>query len=111
MTLITQIIKALSFSAESAGQIQPTYLCIRKQPGRPLVLVMASLLSCTSFCQAFDCPSFNKSIKTIDELLPSKHEWGDISDEKLKSKWVNVPVQQLKKPKELRTQFSREVMP
>ena len=41
----------------------------------------------------------------------AKHEWGDISDEKLKSKWVNVPVQQLKKLKELPMQFSWEVMP
>jgi hypothetical protein len=24
-----------------------------------------------AFCQAFDYPTFNKSIKTIDELLPS----------------------------------------
>ncbi|HEV8503921.1 MAG TPA: hypothetical protein VGQ53_00925 [Chitinophagaceae bacterium] len=41
----------------------------------------------------------------------AKHEWGDISDEKLKSKWVNVPVQKLKKLKELPMQFSWEVMP
>ncbi len=41
----------------------------------------------------------------------AKHEWGDISDEKLKSKWVNVPVPQLKKLKELPMQFSWEVMP
>jgi hypothetical protein len=39
------------------------------------------------------------------------HEWGDISDEKLKSKWVNVPVQKLKKLEELPMQFSWEVMP
>jgi len=41
----------------------------------------------------------------------AKHEWGDISDEKLKAKWVNVPVQKLKKLKDLPMQFSWEVMP
>src|SRR6476660_3923720 len=41
----------------------------------------------------------------------ANHEWGDISDEKLKSKWVNVPIQQLKKLKDLKMQFSWEVMP
>ena len=41
----------------------------------------------------------------------AKHEWGDISDEKLKSKWVNVQVQKLKKLKALPMQFSWEVMP
>jgi len=39
------------------------------------------------------------------------HEWGDISDEKLKSKWVNVPLQKLKKLNEMKMQFSWEVMP
>jgi hypothetical protein len=41
----------------------------------------------------------------------AKHESGGISDEKLKLKWVNVPVQQLKKLKDLTMQFSWEVMP
>jgi hypothetical protein len=41
----------------------------------------------------------------------AKHEWGGISDEKLKSKWVNVPVQTLKKLNELTMPFSWEVMP
>ena len=41
----------------------------------------------------------------------AKHDWGDISDEKLKSKWVNVPVQNLKKLKDLTMQFAWEVMP
>lgn len=41
----------------------------------------------------------------------AKHESGDISDVKLKLKWVNVPVQKLKKLKELSMQFSWEVMP
>jgi hypothetical protein len=41
----------------------------------------------------------------------AKHEWGDISDEKLKSKWLNVPVQNLKKLKDLTMQFAWEVMP
>ena len=41
----------------------------------------------------------------------AKHEWGEITDEKLKAKWVNVPVQNLKKLKELPMQFSWEVMP
>ena len=225
---------------------------MRKQLSKPLVLVMASLLSCTSFCQAFPYPSFNSSVKTIDDVLPpnwwlkdscagdlngdtltdlvavvewkdtieelrpdktvnlgsprillvffknantgsydlvfqhntfiirygeggmdpegygkvtiknkvleifysllrgqaeykiryqqndfyligattggesggridywdinfltkkAKHEWGDISDEKLKLKWVNVPIQRVKKLKELPMQFSWEVMP
>jgi len=41
----------------------------------------------------------------------AKHEWGDITDENLKSKWVNVPVQKLKKLKDLTMQFTWEVMP
>jgi hypothetical protein len=41
----------------------------------------------------------------------AKHDWGDISDEKLKSKWVNVPVQNLKKLQDLTMQFAWEVMP
>jgi len=41
----------------------------------------------------------------------AEHKWGDISDEKLKSKWVNVPVQKLKKLSDLTMQFSWEVMP
>ena len=41
----------------------------------------------------------------------AKHEWGDISDEKLKSKWVPVPARQLKKLKDLKMQFAWEVMP
>ena len=36
---------------------------------------------------------------------------GEITDEKLKAKWVNVPVQNLKKLKELTMQFAWEVMP
>ena len=35
-----------------------------------LFLVLILLLSPTTFSQAFDYPSFNKSIKTIDDLLP-----------------------------------------
>lgn len=41
----------------------------------------------------------------------AKHEWGGISDEKMKLKWVSVPVQQLKKLKDLKMQFAWEVMP
>jgi hypothetical protein len=41
----------------------------------------------------------------------ARHDWGDISDEKLKSKWVNVSVQKLKRLKDLPMQFSWEVMP
>ncbi len=41
----------------------------------------------------------------------AKHEWGEITDEKMKVKWVNVPVQKLKKLKDLTMQFSWEVMP
>lgn len=41
----------------------------------------------------------------------AKHEWGDITDEKLKAKWVSVPVQKLKKLSDLTMQFSWEVMP
>jgi hypothetical protein len=41
----------------------------------------------------------------------AKHEWGGISDEKMKTKWVTVPVQRLKKLKELTMQFAWEVMP
>jgi len=41
----------------------------------------------------------------------AKHESGDISDEKLKLKWVTVPVQQLRKLKDLKMQFAWEVMP
>jgi hypothetical protein len=41
----------------------------------------------------------------------AKHEWGEITDEKMKVKWVNVPAQKLKKLKELTMQFSWEVMP
>jgi len=39
------------------------------------------------------------------------HQWGEITDEKLKEKWVNVPVQQLKKLKDMKMQFAWEVMP
>jgi len=41
----------------------------------------------------------------------AKHEWGEITDEKLKSKWVNVPLEKLKKLKDLTMQFAWEVMP
>jgi hypothetical protein len=41
----------------------------------------------------------------------ARHEWGEITDEKMKVKWVNVPVQNLKKLKDLTMQFSWEVMP
>jgi hypothetical protein len=41
----------------------------------------------------------------------AKHEWGEITDEKMKLKWVNVPVQKLKKLSDLTMQFSWEVMP
>jgi len=41
----------------------------------------------------------------------AKHEWGEITDEKMNIKWVNVPVQQLKKLKDLKMQFAWEVMP
>src|SRR6476660_542660 len=40
----------------------------------------------------------------------AKHEWGEITDEKLKSKWVNVPLEKLKKLKDLTMQFASEVM-
>ena len=41
----------------------------------------------------------------------AKHEWGEITDEKMKVKWVNVPIQTLKKLKDMSMQFSWEVMP
>ena len=41
----------------------------------------------------------------------AKHEWGEITDEKMKVKWVTVPIQTLKKLKDLSMQFSWEVMP
>jgi hypothetical protein len=45
---------------------------MRKFMGKLFVGVFALLSANSAFCQAFDYPSFNKSIKTIDELLPSK---------------------------------------
>jgi len=41
----------------------------------------------------------------------AKHEWGEITDEKMKVKWVTVPIQTLKKLKDMSMQFSWEVMP
>ena len=41
----------------------------------------------------------------------AKHEWGEITDEKMKVKWVTVPIQTLRKLKDLSMQFSWEVMP
>ena len=41
----------------------------------------------------------------------AKHEWGEVTDEKMKVKWVNVPIQQLKRLKDLKMQFAWEVMP
>ena len=41
----------------------------------------------------------------------AKPEWGEITDEKLKSKWVNVPLEKLKKLKNLTRPFAWEVMP
>ena len=41
----------------------------------------------------------------------AKHEWGEITDEKMKVKWVTVPIQTLKKLKDLSMEFSWEVMP
>ena len=41
----------------------------------------------------------------------AKHEWGEITDEKMKVKWVTVPIQHLKKLKDMSMQFSWEVMP
>jgi len=41
----------------------------------------------------------------------AKHEWSEITDEKMKVKWVNVPIQELKKLKDLKMQFGWEVMP
>ena len=41
----------------------------------------------------------------------AKHEWGEITDEKMKVKWVTVPIQHLKKLKDMAMQFSWEVMP
>ena len=41
----------------------------------------------------------------------AKHEWGEITDEKMKVKWVTVPIQTLKKLKDLSMQFLWEVMP
>src|SRR4030095_3230526 len=44
---------------------------MRKFIGTSAVVALAVLLASTAFCQAFDYPSFNSPIKTIDELLPS----------------------------------------
>src|SRR5262245_12424593 len=44
---------------------------MRKFIGTLVVVVLALLLARTAFCQAFDYPSFNSPIKTIDEFLPS----------------------------------------
>ena len=41
----------------------------------------------------------------------AKHEWGEITDEKMKVKWMTVPIQHLKKLKDMSMQFSWEVMP
>ena len=44
---------------------------MRKHAGKLLFFVVALLLSHLAFCQAFSYPSFNKSIKAIDNLLSS----------------------------------------
>lgn len=41
----------------------------------------------------------------------AKHEWGRISDEKLKVKWLTVPITKLRSLKELSMQFAWEVLP
>jgi hypothetical protein len=54
-----------------------------------------------------------RSIHGISTFLLKKRntKGGKITDEKLKSKWVNVPLEKLKKLKDLTMQFAWEVMP